>query len=299
MTRAAAGHVPGRTVGWMAYPVAMAALQGRTVAVLQARHGDVLAELVRRHGGEPCLAPCLREVRSDDRDALTAALGRVAVEAPDLAIFQTGVGTVALFDLAADLGLGDMLAERLAASTVLARGPKPLSVLHRRGVRVDLRTAEPHTTADVIAMIDSRSSPRTVLLQHYGASNDALLEHLRERATVIEVFTYSWALPEDLRPVLDFLRRLENREVDATMFTSASQVENLHLIAEQAGSAAALGDWLNHRTATAAVGPTTAHALEERGVSAVVQPFHPKMAPLVQALCDHFSPRVESPRPPG
>ncbi|GAC1340524.1 MAG: hypothetical protein NVSMB29_09500 [Candidatus Dormibacteria bacterium] len=271
----------------------MPALEGRTVAVLQARHGDVLADLIRRNGGQPVLAPCLREVRSDDRESLTTALWRVDREAPDMAIFQTGVGTEALFEFAADAGLEGMLTQRLAEATVLARGPKPLAVLHKHGVRVDLRTREPHTTADVIALVETHPAPRAVLVQHYGASNTALLDHLRARSTVIEVFTYAWALPDDLAPVLGFLRRLEEGELDATLFTSASQVENLHLIAEQAGSAAALSDWLNRRTATAAVGPTTAHALEERGVTPVVQPVHPKMAPLVRALCEHFSPRLE------
>lgn len=265
--------------------------------MLQARHGGVLADLIRRSGGEPCMAPCLREVRSDDRGALAAALQRLDDEAPDLAIFQTGVGTSALFDLAAELGFGDTLAARLAAATVLARGPKPQAVLHQHGVRVDLRTNEPHTTAQVIPLIDAHGPPRIALLQHHGAANGALLRHLQRTATVIEVFPYAWALPDDITPVLGFLHRLEMAEVDATLFTSASQIENLHLIADQAGVGGALAHWLNRRTVTAALGPATARALEARGVAPAVQPSRPKMVPLVQALCDHFS--AGPPRPHG
>jgi len=270
-------------------------LEGRTIAILQTRHRKVLSHLISRAGGVAILAPCLREVRVEDGEPLRAALERVGAEPLDLAIFQTGVGASALCDRAREMGMAQLLTERLAAATVLARGPKPLSALLKRGVRVDLRTREPHTTDEVLALLgpvlgEEGLDGYSVLLQHYGAPNRILLQYLSARgATVIEAFTYSWALPENLESVFDCLRRLEAGRLDAVAFTSAAQVENLYLIAEQAGVAQELTGWLRDRTEVAAVGPSTAQALADRGLAVTIQPEHPKMVPLVDALSSHFA----------
>ncbi len=268
---------------------AAGSLGGRVVAVLQTRHHAVLAALIERHGGVSYLAPCMREVAIDDRVPLRAALERLAQTGLELAIFQTGVGTAALFDFAMELGQDRMLAQRLAGATVLERGPKPLAVLLKRGVRVDRRTVEPHTTVEVMALVDKDLSGRTVLLQHYGAPNQVLVNFLRNRgAQVLEVTTYGWSLPQDLAPVRRFLADLPNRRVDATTFTSASQVENLFQIAEQDGCGAQLAGWLSERSVVASIGPVCTRALSEHGVRVRVEPDRPKMVPLVKALCEYF-----------
>ncbi|MFN2568624.1 MAG: uroporphyrinogen-III synthase [Candidatus Dormibacteria bacterium] len=270
-------------------------LEGRTIAIMQTRHRKVLSQLIIRAGGVAVSAPCLREVRVDEDEPLRQALQRVAARPLDLAVFQTGVGATALLDRAREMDLGHILGERLAAATVVARGPKPLSALLKRGVRVDLRTREPHTTDEVLALLgpvlgDDGLEGYSVLLQHYGAPNRTLLDFVAGRgADVIEAFTYAWALPENLEPVYRCLHMLEQGGLDAVAFTSAAQVENLYLIAEQAGVAAQLTGWLRERTTLAAVGPATAQALADRGLPVAIQPVHPKMVPLVDALVAHLS----------
>src|SRR5215472_19072834 len=130
-------------------------LLGLRIGVLQTRHGAELATLIERMGGVPILAPCLREVRNEDdaelRERLTAA-----VSAPlDVFVFQTGVGAAALFDLAAEAGLGEALAEAVRGALVVARGPKPLTVLLKLGFRVDRRTEVPHTTDELIWLLEA------------------------------------------------------------------------------------------------------------------------------------------------
>jgi uroporphyrinogen-III synthase len=268
-------------------------LAGIRVGILQTRHAGELATLVEREGGVPLLAPCLREVRVEDRAALREALEEVAREPVDLFVFQTGVGTTALLEAAADLGLADRLAERVRSATVVARGPKPLTVLLKAGFRIDRRTPEPHTTAELVELLRSEDvEGRRVAVQHYGSPNLALVEHLRERrAAVIELESYRWALPEDPAPVLHFLDELAAGRVTVAAFTSASQVENLFTLAGDVGSADRLAGWLNRLTITAAIGPTCARALEEHGVAVALRPERPKMAPFVRAIGQHFQVR--------
>ena len=97
------------------------------------------------------------------------------------------------------------------------------------------------------------------------------------------------ALPEDLAPVHLLLDELAAGKLAVTAFTSASQVENVFTVAADAGLGAELAGWLNQRTITAAIGPTCAQALEQRGVRVVIQPQRPKMVPLVHAIRDHVA----------
>jgi uroporphyrinogen-III synthase len=261
-----------------------------TIGILQTRHASVLAGLIERQGGRPLVAPTLREETIDELSPLRQVLERLAAEPVHLAIFQTGVGVARLFDLAETLGLDKVLSTRLAESRVLVRGPKPLAVLLKRGVRVDLRTEEPHTTAQVLPLLDPDLSGRAVLVQHHGAPNEVLIDALHGRgAQLLEAVTYHWALPEDLAPVHRFFEELMANRVDVTLFTSASQVQNLFAIAEEAGCFSKLPGWLREMTMIASVGPTTTGALAEYDLTPVIQPEHPKMVPLVDAVCAYFS----------
>jgi uroporphyrinogen-III synthase len=269
-------------------------LWGVRVGVLQTRYRRELAGLIERVGGVPILAPCLREVRSDPHDEELRARFRAVVSVPvHVFVFQTGVGTQALFDLAAEAGLDGQLAEAVQGALVVARGPKPLTVLLGLGCRVDHRTVEPHTTEELLRVLEPLDlAGQRVAVQHYGSANASLVDHLRSRAgEVIELFSYRWALPDDVGPIVHFLRELRAGRVAVTAFTSASQVESLFTVATDSGVAGELPDWLNHRTLTAAIGPTCARALEQHGVAIAIRPERPKMVPFVRAISDHFSRR--------
>src|ERR1700736_3502428 len=65
---------------------------------------------------------------------------------PRSCIFQTGVGTRALFAATDSLGLTDLLLRLLDAAQVVVRGPKPATVLYSRQVRIDCAASDPFTT---------------------------------------------------------------------------------------------------------------------------------------------------------
>ena len=270
----------------MAQPEQATNLRGLTVGVLQARHGREFAALVEKHGGVAVHAPCMREIPAADRDAMYASLQR-AVEGPlYMAVFLTGIGAATLFSGAAEAGLYEALMARLRSAIVVARGPKPLAVLHRHGLPVDRRTTEPHTTDQVCDLVGECLVGRTVLLQHYGTDNELLAGHLRGAgAELVELHPYEWGEPVDVEPVRALLDRLVAGEIDITAFTSASQVHMLFQIARRQGRADEVGDALRSRTIVAALGPVCAAALHDHGVSPRIQPDRPKMVPLVMSLC--------------
>ena len=260
-------------------------MRGKTVAILEARLGRQFAELVEKRGGRPLHAPALAEVPDIDRGAIARLVPDLEAAPPAVAIFQTGVGARALFDATDALGLSARLLALLSATTVAVRGPKPTGALRARGVRVDMSAKDPYTTAEVLDVLAATPvSGRRVVVQRYGVTNAELEEALKARgATVIEIPTYRWSLPQDTRPLVELMDALEQRRVDAVAVTNAAQVYNLFDFASGLGRADSLRAGLNG-TLVASVGPVSSDALRKLGVTVGVEASPPKLGPLVSAL---------------
>lgn len=263
----------------------IAAVQNKVIAILEARAGAHLGELIERRGGVPLLAPALEEVPDADPREIAALLATWRADPFKVTIFQTGVGTRALFQTTDTLGLTSELQALLAASTVVVRGPKPVGELNARAIAIAYRANSPFTTSTVLEAIAGISlTNERVLIQRYGAANRELREGLEARgARTEEIATYRWALPHNLRPLLDLLAALHDKRVDAVVFTSAVQIQNLHAVAQQSGVADRLTALLN-RCVIASVGPVCSNALAKFGVKPTFEASPPKLGPLVEGL---------------
>jgi uroporphyrinogen-III synthase len=260
-------------------------MRSKVVAILETRVGAHLASLVERRGGIALHAPALEEVPDIDPQAVAALLDEWRDQPFKVAIFQTGVGTGALFAATDELGATQHLLELLAGTVVVARGPKPTGELNARRVRIDLRAAAPFTTQTVLsALSDVPIKDSKVLVQRYGATNQELHDALRARgAAVREITTYRWSLPSNIQPLIELLEALAQRRVDAVVFTSAVQIHNLYAVAEGAQRAAQLIDALG-RTIVASIGPVCSRALRHHGVEPSLEASPPKLGPLLDAL---------------
>ena len=231
------------------------------------------------------LAPALAEVPDIDNAAIARLIGELQSHPPKVAIFQTGVGTQALFRATDSLGLTENLLGLLAKSVVAARGPKPTAALRARGVRIDRSAKDPFTTAEVLESLrDVSYRGERVVVQRHGETNVELEKALLGAgAEIVEIPTYRWALPADTAPMLRLLEALGRREIDATVFTNAAQVHNLFALAEKRGGNSSLATDLN-RTLVASIGPVSTAALREHGVMIALEASPPKLGPLVAAL---------------
>ncbi len=134
-------------------------------------------------------------------------------------------------------------------------------------------------------------------MQAYGAANGFLTRSLSQRgATVREVALYTWGLPEDRTPVLRMIDGPGRGQIDAVAFASQSQVGNLCAIASQAGKERSLQESLKRTSViVASVGPVCTRALRKEDIKVDVEPDHPHMGNLVQALAQRLAPhRVEA-----
>jgi len=231
------------------------------------------------------LAPALAEVPDVDSAAIARLVGELQSHPPKVAIFQTGVGTQALFSTTDALGVTETLLGLLAGCVVAARGPKPSAALRARRVRINRSAKDPFTTAEVLESLrDISFRGDRVVVQRHGETNVELEKALRKGgAEIVEIPTYRWALPVDTAPMLRLLEALDRREIDATVFTNAAQVHNLFALAEQHGRNSSLAADLN-RTLIASIGPISTAALREHGVRISLEASPPKLGPLVAAL---------------
>jgi uroporphyrinogen-III synthase len=257
----------------------------KTVAILEARTGAHLAQLISRHGAVPLLAPALEEVPDVDPAAVGILLQDWIAHPFRMMIFQTGVGTRALFGVTDALGSTSKLLDLLDKATVVVRGPKPTGELNARGVRIDIRAASPFTSETVmVAIAASPLAGARVVVQRYGEANRRLCEALTGRgASVQEIATYRWALPADTGPLERLIDALARSAVDAVVFTSAVQVRHLFAVAERMARAAELPG-LMRGLIVASIGPVCSRALEERGITPTFEADPPKLGPLVAGL---------------
>jgi uroporphyrinogen-III synthase len=265
-------------------------MKSKVVGILETRSGEHLGELIARRGGIPMLAPALEEVADVDNRAVASLLAGWRTDPFKVVVFQTGVGTRALFQATDAAGLTGELLQHLKASTVVVRGPKPVGELNAREVRIDIRAATPFTTETVLAAVSEiPMRGARVLVQRYGAANQQLRQSLEGRgAQVEEIATYRWALPADTQPLAALLAALARSSIDAVVFTSAVQIHNLYAVAEKSGRAAELAGQLN-RVVVASIGPVCSRALREHGVTPSFEANPPKLGPLIAGLEEALS----------
>ena len=259
-------------------------IKGKKVAILESRLGRQLVELVEGRGGVAFHAPALAELPDLDPDAIAALVRSLEERPAKLAIFQTGVGTRALFAATDSLGATTRLTELLSRMAVAVRGPKPSAALRARGVRIDRYAADPFTTKELLESIrDLALEGERVIVQRHGAANVELDRALEGRgAAVVEIPTYRWALPADTAPLEALIGALERAELDAVVLTNAEQVRNLFAVAG-AGRAERLRAALN-RTLVASIGPVASAALRDAGIRVSLEASPPKLGALMTAL---------------
>ena len=260
-------------------------MKGKRIAVLEARLGEQLAGLVAQRGGVPFHAPALAEMPDLDAAKIADLVRSMGERLPKLTVFQTGVGTRALFGATDALAITPRFLALLDKTVVAARGPKPAGALRARKVRIDREAADPYTTREVLAAIaDLPLGGERVVVQRYGTVNVELDRALEARgAQVVEIPTYRWALPQDTKPLAELIGALERREMDAAVFTNAEQVRNLFLVAHNVHKTEALREGLN-ATLVASIGPVASAALRDAQVRIGVEARPPKLGALLTAL---------------
>ena len=233
---------------------------GLRVLSLESRRANEIATLIGKQGGEPFVAPSMREMALESNHEAFAFAERLFAGEFDMMILLTGVGH-ALSGSRALLAIPPgSLAEALRGITVVVRGPKPAAVMREWQVPIAVQAPEPNTWRELLAAIDGRPEHR-VAVQEYGKSNPELLEGLRARGLdVTTVRVYEWGLPEDTAPLREAVHRLVDGKIDVALFTTSIQVAHLFRVAVEENLEEPVRAALR-KAVIASIGPTTSEEL--------------------------------------
>jgi len=253
---------------------------GLRVLALESRRAAEMATLIRKQGGDPFVAPSMREVPIERNAPAFDFAERLFAGEFDAVILLTGVGTRYLDTLLATRFEPDRFREALRSVTVFARGPKPMAVLREWNVPGAILIPEPNTWREILVGTQSRPE-RRFAVQEYGRSSPELLEGLRERGcSVLSVPVYQWELPEDTGPLREAAVQIAAGKFDVALLTTSMQLPHLLQVAAEIGVEDAVRDKLRQMF-VASIGPTTSEALREMGFPVSFEPSHPKMGILV------------------
>jgi uroporphyrinogen-III synthase len=180
---------------------------GLRVLSLESRREAEMAKLIASYGGQAMVAPSMREIPLESNTAALAFARTFFAGGFDMIIFLTGVGTRALARVAETIYPLERYFAELRKVAVVARGPKPVTVLREWNVPIAVTAPEPNTWRELLRALDENAAAfplkgRRIAVQEYGVSNAELLAGLVGRgAQVTSVPVYEWALPADTGPL--------------------------------------------------------------------------------------------------
>ena len=266
---------------------------GLRVLSLESRRSIEIERLIRSQGGDPFVAPSMREMPLTDNPQAFEFAEKLFRGEFEMIILLTGVGTRLLNDVLSTRYPEDRFKNALRSLTVAARGSKPMAVLREWGIPAQVVVPEPNTWREILAAIDGRPE-RKIVVQEYGRPATELIEGLRARgAEVSTVPVYQWDLPLDCGPLREAVRRLVAGEFDVAMFTTSIQVQHLIRIAAEEAREEELRRAIK-KVVIASVGPTTSETLREFGFEPDIEPSHPKMGFLVNETAAKASKILQS-----
>jgi uroporphyrinogen-III synthase len=253
---------------------------GLRVLSLESRRSTEIERLIRSQGGDPFIAPSMREVPLAHNPHAFEFAESLFRGDFDMVILLTGVGTRLLNDVLTTRYPADAFQNALRSLTVVVRGSKPMAVLREWSIPATVMVPEPNTWREILAAIEGRAE-RKIVVQEYGRPATELVDALRARgAEVTTVPVYQWGLPLDTAPLREAVKRLAAGAFDVAIFTTSVQVPHLMTIAAEEG----LEDGVRRamkKVVVASVGPSTSETLREFGIEPDLEPSHPKMGFLV------------------
>ena len=134
-----------------------ASLKGLRVVSFESRRAREIGELIQRYGGNPIIAPSMREIPLSQNSAALDFVRQLEAGKFDVVILLTGVGTRTLVEAVATHYSREQLAAALRRATLVARGPKPVAALKELGLQPTITVPEPNTWREILSELDRKT----------------------------------------------------------------------------------------------------------------------------------------------
>ncbi len=202
----------------------------------------------------------------------------------DLFLATTGIGMRTWFDAADGWGVLPDLLAALDDAEILARGPKSVGALRRRGLR-EMWAPDSECFDDVLEHLRGRDlTGKRIVVQEHGQSLSMVAHALRRQgADVTTVTVYRVASADDPGPMFQLIDLIADRALQAVTFTSAPAVAAMMEAAGSTGRRDEIVVAFQADVVASCVGPVTAAAFEMWGVPTIF-PDRSRLAAMVKQL---------------
>ncbi|MCP3028322.1 uroporphyrinogen-III synthase [Halobacillus sp. A5] len=261
----------------------MSGLTDKTVAIAADRQAESIGELVRKQGGAPLSFPIQGQKVLNEKDA-EADVKKLIESHFDYVILTTGIGSKTLEEAAERLGLQKEYIQALRNTKLAVRGSKTLKWLKENELEPDIVSSDGTMNELVEAISSINLEGQRFFLQQYNKEEQELLDRLNGLPIQLyESLPYHYVAPGD-ETISELRSLITGQKVDAVVFTSKTQVQNLFEENREA-----LKNGFNGKVTAVAVGSITAAELRKNEVvEHIVEPSKPKMGAMIIALTQYF-----------
>ena len=225
------------------------------------------SELIALQGGRAIPLPTI-EIVPKDASALAEFIDIVNKNKNEneYCAFLSPQAVHVLFNHASRLYKTDELVSALNSRIVVAIGPKTKQRLVDRGIDVKM-VPERYSSQGLVELFSKMDNPngKKILIPRSEASNEFVERSLTTLKMVVNVFFLYTVRTSEITPVWkDFVLLLEQKKVDAIVFTSASNVRSFFEIAQKMQHN--ISSLLKNVKAVIAIGPMTNEELKKRAI---------------------------------
>ncbi|MDL4843054.1 uroporphyrinogen-III synthase [Aquibacillus rhizosphaerae] len=262
----------------------MKELEGKRIGIAADRKSEAISEIIRKKGGIPVIQSIQGQRLLNERQAEEEVQYLIDHEF-DWVMLTTGIGAQALEDAATRLGIRNDFIEKLKETKLAIRGSKTIKWLKGWSLKPDF--VSPNGTMDQLieGLRDEEITGSKFFLQEYNKNEDNLIEKLNTLPISLYRSTpYYYVEPE--KDTLESLRsKISKLTLDAVLFTSKTQVENLFGGLEDKGS---IVNAFQTKVKAVSIGSVTSKELEKNGVKRIIEPENPKMGAMVIELASSY-----------
>lgn len=284
-------------------------LRGITVAVTSSRRASELADIVRKFGGIPYIAPTIGiKNNSQLNSECNHFIETVSNERMHFFIFMTGVGVFNLFQNLQKLHKLNTVIEKLRDTIVIARSNKPKMELRKFGIKTNF--VPTINTIDGILNLLKRYDikNKNIGILWHGDSSISFKKKLaslganvfdftsysysagleQTNATMLKEMGYDYVAPNEEK-IKILIEDIMKGTVDSITFTSPPAVKEFFEFAKRNNKINSLKEMLNSNVLVVSVGPSTSKMLARFHVLSDIIPTTYRMGPMIKELADYIS----------
>lgn len=261
-------------------------LHGKRIGIAADRKAEAIAEIITKKGGKPVIQSIQGKKILNEQEA-EDDVNYLLTNAFDWIVLTTGIGSEALEQAAIRLNCLDPFIDRLRQSKLAIRGSKTVKWLKKSDLTPTLLSPDGTMEKLVNLLHQEDLKDKEVFFQAYNKEEQQLANQLRELPIkkLYHSLPYYYVAPDE-KIVEELQTQIFNKTIDAVIFTSKTQVQNLFINREKQQD---LISALQHDVLAVSIGKVTTNELIKNGVKRVLEPESPKFGAMIIELADYYS----------